>query len=688
MRGLYRAVALACMQAVLARSVCAAAAAAAGEGAGSADAALLQSLHLDWIDARVAPLQDFYHYANGRFLDTRPIPPAYSSWGQFQALNQKNQDVIHELLEQAAADRDAKPGSEAQQLGDFFASGMDEAGVEAAGVAPLQLEFARIAAARTPADLTPLLAHLQFIGVDALFGLGAMQDFGDSTRVIAVLGQGGLGLPDRDHYLGTDPKSAALRKAYEQHIERMFVLLGDAKARAHAAAHAVMALETRLAAASMPSEEQRSPQAIYHLRDLPSLAAEVPAVDWPQYLGECGVPAVTTLNLAMPKFFAAVSRELTTTPVAQWRDYLRWQLVHAFAPFLSQAFVDENFRLVQAVSGDQELPPRWRRVLSAENEALGFAVGHAFVQRRFPPEARAQVLDILHGIRAALRADIETRPWMGDATRARALEKLALIEERIGYPEVWRDYSRLWIDRGPYVLNVLRANAFDSARELAKIGRPVDRSEWEAEPQTVNAFYSPSMNSITFLAGILQPPFFDPAAPAAVNYGAIGSVIGHEITHGFDDQGGQFDGHGNLVNWWTAEDRTRFEAGVDCIAAQFAAYTVDGQLQLKGRLVTGEAIADLGGLLLAYRAFEASPARAVARDVAGLTPEQQFFLGFAHLWGQNVRPEQARMWVAGDPHPPAIHRVNGTLANVPQFAAAFGAPGGAATGDAKRCVIW
>jgi putative endopeptidase len=422
------------------------------------------------------------------------------------------------------------------------------------------------------------------------------------------------------------------------------------------------------------------------MRDLAALAQQAPAIDWPHYLAASGVPQVTRLNLAMPEFFAGLSHEIETTPIPQWRNYLRWQLAHSCAPFLSHAYVDENFKFAQLVSGSKELLPRWRRVLRTENGALGFAVGHEYVKRRFPPEARAQVLEILHGVRAALQEDISTLPWMSEATRARALEKLGMIEERIGYPDVWRDYTKLKVDRGPYVLNVLRANDFENAREFAKIGKPVDRTEWGMVPQMINAYYGSSMNNINFPAGILQPPFFDPAAPAAFNYGAIGAVIGHEITHGFDDRGSQFDGHGNLANWWSKEDGEKFQAGVQCVVDQYSSYAVDGDLHLKGKLVTGEAIADLGGLLLAYRAYEASPARATAPTVDGYTPEQQFFLSFSRFWGENVRPEQARLWATSDPHPPSNFRVNGTLANVPQFAQAFGGP--AAAPDTKRCVIW
>ena len=666
--------------------------------------AAADALHSEWLDKNADPLQDFFRYSNGGFLRDNPIPAAYSSWGQFQILNQHNQDYIHELLQTAAADTSAAPGSDTQKIGDFYTSGMEEAAAERAGIKPLAGELKRIAGLRRPAQLTAALARLQSLGVDALFGIGQMQDFDDSTRVVGIVQQGGIGLPDRDYYLQDDPKYAAIRKAYEEHIARMLVLLGDAPTAAAGSAHAVMALETRLARASMRVEDQRDPHKIYHMTDLAGLAKAAPAIAWPQFLQAVGAPPLGKLNLAMPDFFAAASQEMTATPMAQWRDYLRWQLVHRFAPYLSKPFVDENFRLSQAISGSKELLPRWRRVLSAENGALGFAVGHEFVKHRLPPEARAQVVEMLHGVRAAVQEDLQTLSWMSDATRAKAIDKLQKIEERIGYPDVWRDYSSLKIDRKSYVLNVLRANQFDNARELAKIGKPVDRSEWVYPPQVVNAYYSPSRNSINFLAGILQPPFFDASAPASFNYGAIGAVIGHEITHGFDDQGSQFDAQGNLANWWAKDDSEKFKAGVGCIAEQFSGYTVDGDLHLKGGLVTGEAIADLGGLLLAYRAFHASPAYASTPVIDGYTPDQQFFLSFARFWAQSMRPEQARAYAASDPHPPAQYRVNGTLANVPQFVAAFApaavvaaaatapaAPAAAAVADAsasKRCVIW
>jgi len=658
----------------------------AADPAAPATAAAAAAIHAEWLDRTADPLKDFFQFANGGFVRANPIPAAYPSWGQFEIVNQQNQDYIHELLQEAAADQSAAAGSERRKIGDFFASGMDEAAVEKLGAKPLAAELARIAALRRPAQLTEELAHLQSIGVDALFGIGQMQDFEDSTKVIGIVQQGGLGLPDRDYYLKDDAKFAAVRKAYEEHIARMLTLLGESATQAAAAAREVMALETRLAKVSMTVEEQRDPHAIYHMTAIVDLHQTAPAIAWPRFLSAVGAPPMQRINLAMPKFFAAASQELSATPMATWREYLRWQLVHRFAPYLSKAFVDENFRLTQAVSGTEEQLPRWRRVLRAENAALGFAVGHEFVKHRLPPEARAQVFEILHGVRAALQEDLQHLSWMSEATRGKALDKLKLIEERMGYPDVWRDYAQLSIDRGPYVLNVMRADAFDNARELNKIGRPVDRSDWDYAPQVINAFYDPSMNSITFLAGILQPPFFDAGAPAAFNYGAIGAVMGHEITHGFDDQGSQFDGRGNLANWWAKEDNEKFQAGVTCIAEQFSAYTVDGGLHLKGRLVTGEAIADLGGVLLAYRAFHATNAYASAPVLDGFTPDQQFFLGYARVWGGAIRPEQARVYAAADPHPPNINRVNGTLVNVPQFFQAFGGTGAAP--DDKRCVIW
>jgi putative endopeptidase len=645
------------------------------------------ALHPSWLDTGASPAQNFFKFANGGWQASHPIPPAYSTWGTFNVLQDRNEKIIRRLIENAAKAH-AAPGSTEQKVGDFYASGMDTALIDQLGIGPLSPELDGIAAIRTLPDLEREVAHLQMIGVDAMFGVGEMQDFKNSNLVIGVAGQGGLGLPDRDYYLKQDPKFKQIRAAYRAHLARTFQLLGDGQALAAREAAIVMAIETHLAQASMSRIEQRDPHAIYHVMSLTELDRSTPNFSWGGYFREIGYPQITSINLAMPKFFAALGEDLRTVPLDQWKIYLRWRLIDAFAPYLSRPFVDENFRMESALTGAKKLLPRWQRVVHAENDALGFAVGRLYVEKEFPPSSKAQVLAILHNVRAALKSDLATLPWMTPATRQAAIVKLDLMSERIGYPDKWRDYSSLRIDRGPYVLNILRANEFEQRRELNKIGKPVDHSEWFMTPQTVDAYYGPSMNNINFPAGILQPPFFDPKAPAAVNYGAVGWVMGHEMTHGFDDEGAQFDGHGNLKNWWTPEDAKRFHAATACISNHFSQYTVDGNLHVQGKLVTGEETADLGGLTLAWRAFHASSAYREAHSVDGFTPDQQFFIGAAHLWAENIRPAEARRRVTVDPHAPALYRVNGTLANMPQFQQAFKVPPGSPMVNADRCLIW
>jgi len=441
----------------------------------------------------------------------------------------------------------------------------------------------------------------------------------------------------------------------------------------------------------MPRVQMRNPENIYHPMDLAALAAATPQFTWQGYFGAVGHPEIKSINLATPDYFKAVSGDLSTVPLSDWKTYLRWQLVHSFAPYLSKPFVDENFELTKAVTGSQELLPRWKRVITEEDEAMGFAIGKVFVDRKFPPASKNAVVEILHSIRDALKTDLGNLAWMSPATRQAAIKKLDLMGERIGYPDKWRDYSALKIVRGPYVTNVIAANVFLQTRELNKIGKPVDKDEWDMTPQTVNAYYDPSMNNINFPAGILQPPFFDPHAPMAVNYGAIGFVMGHEMTHGFDDQGSRFDPQGNLLpdpGWWTPDDFAKFKQATSCISDHFSQYTVNGDMHVQGKLVTGEATADLGGLTLAYRAFHASKAYKHAKTIDGFTPDQQFFLGAAHVWAQSVRPEESARLVTIDPHPPGIYRVNGTFANMPQFQAAFHVPDGSPMVNKDRCVIW
>lgn len=673
----YLAVGLACAVPIMA---------SAGDKPASASPEV-QALHLDWLNKKANPAQNFFDYADGSWQKAHPIPGDHSRWGTFNVLHQRNLDIIHTFLKKAA-DTDAPQGSTEQKIGDFYASGMDTKQIDTAGVKPLQPQFDAIAGIDSRAKLQDVIAQLQMNGVDAVFGMGQMQDFADSTKVVGVVSQGGLGLPDKKYYLQDDKKFQAIRSAYVKHVAKMFELLGDSAKQAKSEAGMIMKMETQLAKASMDRAAMRDPHAIYNMKNRAALAKLTPDFDWPNYFANLEHGDLKQINVMTPGFFKEVDQQIKTRPLDEWKTYLRWRLIDTFAPYLSKPFVDQNFEMAKVISGAEKMQPRWQRVVNTENSLLGFAVGKKYVDVAFSKESKQQVLDILHNIRGALENDIKTLDWMTPDTRKQAIAKLHMIEERIGYPSKWRDYSDYKVDRGPYVLNVMRGMQFENRRELNKIGKPVDRDEWSMTPQMVNAYYDPSMNNINFPAGILQPPFFDPNAPAAVNYGALGFVMGHEITHGFDDQGAQFDGKGNLNNWWTKEDLKRFHAATDCISNHFSNYKVDKDLHVNGKLVTGEATADLGGLTLAWRAYQASDARKHAKTIDGFSPDQQFFLGAAHVWASNIRPQEARRLVTVDPHPPAKYRVNGTLANMPQFQKAFNVKDGSPMVNSKRCVIW
>lgn len=646
------------------------------------------ALHMNWLDTTISPGQDFYTYANGNWQKNNPIPPEYASWGSFNLVNEKVLDLLHQMLIKASEDTKAKPGSIEQKVGDFYYSGMDETSINKLGVTPLNGEFAKIDAIRNLSDLQKELTYLHQIGVDAVFGFGSMQDFKDSNVMIGALTQSGLGLPDRDYYLKDDAKFKKIRESYVEHMTKMFELLGDRPEKAATEAKIVMDIETKLALASMSQIEQRDPKAIYHMITIAELEKITPNFSWPQYFKAFGQEKNKNINLAMPAFFTKANELLQTISLDDWKIYLRWHLLDCYVSYLSKPFVDQNFKMVAALTGAEKILPRWKRVVNVENGALGFAIGKMYVEQHFSAKQKEAVLEMLQNIRAELREDISTLSWMTPETRQAALKKLNLMEERVGYPSKWWDYSSLKIDRGPYVLNVMRANQFLIKRDLDKIGKPIDRSEWGMTPQTINAYYDPSMNNLNMPAGILQPPFFDPNAPAAINYGSIGFVMGHEMTHGFDDQGAKFDGHGNLKDWWTPSDLTRFNKATQCIVNQFSGYVVDGDMHVQGKLVVGEATADLGGITLAYRAFHRSKEYKNAKTIDGLTPDQQFFLGTAHVWANNIRPQQIRNQVTTDPHPPAKFRVNGSLANMPQFQQAFNLPDDSPMVNKNRCVIW
>jgi predicted metalloendopeptidase len=639
------------------------------------------------MDPSVKPCEDFYEYANGGWLKNNPVPAGYTRWGSFDVLSELNAQKVHALLERAA--HDASTGGIAQKVGDFYASGMDEKRIDAEGAAPLKPDFARIEAIADRRGLALVMAHLMAIGAGPGFHLGSEQDAKRSEEVIATLWQGGLGLPDRDYYFRDDADSVALRAAYVEHVRRMFVLLGEKPDAAEVDAQTVMALETRLAAASMRRVEQRDPDAVYHRMPLNDLRALMPNFPWDDFLHALGLENPGDVNVAQPGFFKAFDGFFANVPLDDWKTYLRWHLASASAEYLGAPFQNESFDFYgRRLTGAKELLPRWHRVMDTVDGCIGEAVGELFVKENFRPEARAKALVLVENLRAALAQRIEALTWMGAATKKAALEKLAAMKVKIGYPARWRDYSGLEIDRDSYVGNVFRSNAFEFHRELAKIGKPVDRDEWEMLPTTVNAYYNPPLNEIVFPAGILQPPFFDPRADDAVNYGGIGVVIGHEMTHGFDDQGRKYDAQGNLRNWWTGGDLKNFRARSQAIVKQFDGYTAIDDVKVNGEFTQGENIADLGGLKIAFAALEkANAGKPEPEKIDGFDWRQRFFLSFAQVWRLNALDEARRLHAHTNSHSPPRYRVIGPLSNLPEFFEAFHCPP-ASRAESERVDIW
>lgn len=623
------------------------------------------------LDTTVRPNDNFFRYANGGWVDHNPIPAELPRWGRFLELNENNLKTCDQIMRDATG-ATAPKSSDLQKIGDFYASGMDEAAIEAAGLTPLTPELDRIQGIGSLTDLQNEVMRLHEFGVNALFGIGSTQDAKDTTQVIGEVDQAGLGLPDRDYYF--DEKKADIRTAYVDHMAKTFVLMGDSPEVARKNAETVMSLETALAEHSRTRVELRDPEANYNKKDRAEIAALTPNFNWDGYLAGIGIGDVNGLNVGQPEFFQALDGLLASRPLDDWKTYLRWHLIDASAGNLSKAFVDENFHFKGTVlSGTPTIRPRWKRVVAAADGAIGDLVGKQYVERTFPPEAKARVGELIDNLKGAFRDSLQNLEWMGDETRQKALQKMDGFTAKIGYPDKWKEYSGLDIDRGPFVLNVQRANQHAFHHDLAKIGKPVDRTEWHMTPQTVNAYYNPLQNEIVFPAGILQPPFFNFAADDAVNYGGIGAVIGHEMTHGFDDKGSQFDGDGNLKNWWTEADLAEFKSRTDAVSSLFDSFEVEPGLHINGKLVTGEATADLGGATLAYRALQRSlDAKGRPEPIDGFSPEQRFFLGFAQIWAGLQRPEYTRMQVATDPHPYAPFRVNGTVENMPEFGVAFG----------------
>ncbi|HEX8846215.1 MAG TPA: M13 family metallopeptidase [Pyrinomonadaceae bacterium] len=642
------------------------------------------------LDRSANACQDFNRFANGGWIDKNPIPAAYSRWGRFELLGEGNLNILRDVLEDLMKRKNLKAGSNEQKVADFYASCMDEAKIESEGLTPLADELNRINAINDVLSLQDEIARFHAHKIPAVFGFGAAQDFKDSKTVIAQAVQGGLGLPDRDYYTKDDAKSKEIRAEYSKHVARTFELMGDDADKAAAAALTVLKIETKLAENSVTRVQRRNPEANYHPMIKAQLIEMTPHFDWGRYFRNVGMPEIGKVNVGQPDFFKGADRLMTEIPIEDWKTYLRWHLINSASSTLPAKFVEQSFNFNgKYLQGTKEILPRWKRCVASTDRALGEALGQLYVEKTFTPQAKARAQVMVKNLVEALREDLQTLSWMSDETRKRAIAKLDAFVRKIGFPDKWRSYEALQVTKGPFYNNAVSAGQFEFKRNLGKIGKPVDRTEWGMSPPTVNAYYNPSINEIVFPAGILQPPFYDPKADDAFNYGGIGAVIGHEMTHGFDDQGAKFDADGNLVQWWTPEDYKKFSERTDCVVKQFDAYVVEPGLNQNGKLVVGESVADLGGLTVAFAAYQKSlQGKPRPKNIDGFTPEQRFFLGWAQVWAQNIRPEAARLRTATDPHPLGRFRVNGPLSNMPSFAQAFQCKPGDAMVRAERCQIW
>ena len=641
-----------------------------------------------FMDPAVRPCDDFFEYANGAWLRETPIPDDEAGWGGFSEVRDRNFAVLHEVLDEAA--HDGAFGSK-KLVGDLYVSGMNEPAIKRAGLAAVRDLLDRATHVGKREELPALLGWLQRRGVRAGLGVRVLPDAFASTRNIVHLAQGGLGLPDRDYYLKDDEKSRALQEKYRAYLAAMFVLLGDEHPAAEAAAKTVYDIEHALATASMTRVEQRDPYKVNNPTTRAQLDTVAPGFDWSAFLREIGAPDAKDFNVRQPKFLTALGELVRERSLDDWRLYLRARVISAFAQYLAPAFEQTQFDFYgRTLVGQATQKPRWKRVLEVVDNELGEPLGQLYVARAFPPEAKQRILDLVADLRAVLRDRISGLEWMGEKTKDAARVKLDAFAVKMGYPDIWRDFSGLRIDRGAFVDNVLRATQFNFDYDIGKLARPVDRGEWLMSPPTVNAYYYPPRNEVVFPAGILQPPFFFADADAAVNYGAIGMVIGHEMTHGFDDQGSQFDEIGNLRNWWQESDRTAYESRTDLVVQQYEGYEPLPGMRINGKLCLGENIADLGGLKIAFAAFE----RYLAREgepglIDGFTARQRFFMGYAQAWRSKYREEAQRMRLTIDPHSPGRYRVLGPLANLPEFFTAFGCEGGAMVRPKElRPTIW
>ena len=654
-------------------------------GVAQGQAPSASGLDLSLIDRGADPCVDFYKYACGGWTANHPIPADRSAWGRAEELQERNNALLRKILETAAVARDPLT----QQISDYYTSCMDESAIDARGARPLEAELKKIAGLSNVRDLPSLLAELHTIGAGAFFSFGAESDFKNASMIMAIADQGGLGLPDRDYYFRDDAKSVELRKQYVEHVGKMHGLLGPGLGDAAAAAATVMRIETALAKEALDAVKRRDPAAVYHKMSRAEVQALTPSFDWTQYLKGVGAPPIDAVNVTEPEFFKAFDALLKTTPIADVRTYLRWQLVHGSAAVLSAPFVNENFHFYgTTLTGTQELRPRWKRCVQYTDGDLGEALGQAFVRETFPPRAKEDTLKMVRELESSLEQDIQGLAWMSEATKQAAVVKLHAIANKIGYPDKWRDYSALKIVRGDALGNSQRANVFEFHRQMNRIGKPLDKGQWEMTPPTVNAYYHPLQNNINFPAGILQPPFFVTGADPAINYGAAGAIIGHELTHGFDDEGRQFDAQGNLKDWWTPADSKAFDERAACVVDEYSGFTAVDEVKVNGKLTLGENAADNGGTRIALMAYLASLTPATTKTLDGFTPEQRFFIGYGQSWCENARPERERMLAQTNPHAPPRYRVNGVISNMPEFGKAFQCKADAPMVRQNACRVW
>ncbi len=648
------------------------------------------SLNPASMDRSVDPCTDFYKYSCSAWIKDNPIPPDQSRWDVYAKLTADNERFLWGLLQDAS-----KPSANRSlvetEIGDFFNACMDETGIEKTGSAPLKSGLDEIAALKSKNDLAGYLGrqHLAIYGDHMLFGFDSGQDYGDASRVIAFAEAGGLGLPDRDYYTKTDAKSMETRQKYVEHVAKMLELLGETAAQAKMHADMIMDIETQLAKASLTRVEQRDPHNLFHKMKPSQLVALTPSFRWADYFASAKVGDLAVINVSEPAFYKALEIQLKSRSLDDWKTYLRWHLVHARAAYLSTPFVNANFDFYSKyLRGIEQMPPRWKRCVRQVDGDLGEALGQVFVAKTFGPDTKQRALTMTKQVEASMEREIQQLPWMSEETRKRAIQKLHLVVNKIGYPDKWRDYSSIKIARDDYYGNVERATIFESRRELNKIGKPVDRTEWQMTPPTVNAYYDPQMNDINFPAGVLQPPLFDPKSDDAPNYGNTGATMGHELTHAFDDEGRQFDGSGNLKDWWTKKDAQEFEQRAKCVSDQYSQYNVVDDIKLNGKLTLGEDLADLGGTLLAYLAWKDATKDRNLQPKDGLTPDQRFFVGAAQWACGSERPEVLRMNAITNPHSPLADRINGVVSNMPEFQKAFSCKVGQPMVHEHMCKIW